>query len=218
MEEKHILTTRELAEYIRLNEKTDAEEITDTQWKAGLVSSDHHLQRRLLESPDEDLDLVIRSNNHPIPLSRMLDETLIDLDFYAADKNKALSNLAKIASMARIVSSYEELYLELKEREAILSTATGGGVAIPHSRFPCRMIYKQPRLIIARSAAGVDFGAPDHKRVHLFFMPCAPSQFSHLRLMAQIAKFLHSPGVIPELRGAEKKQDILKMIRAFEER
>jgi|GEM_PF-253024 len=226
MEEKHILTIKELAEYIRLNEKNvetsdktrdSSEFLPNGSWKFELVSIEHHLQKELIESNDKDLDLVIRSNGHLVPLSQMTDETLINLDFHAETKNKALSKLAKIASMARVVSSYEELYLELKNRENLSTTAIGNGVAIPHSRFPYPMIYKRPKLIIARSGVGVDFDAPDNKKVKLFFMPCAPNQFIHLRILAQIAKIIHFPGMIEKLRKAATKQEFLTIIKTFEQ-
>lgn len=227
MENNQVLTVRELAEYIRLHERYVAtldeyseymQFMSSGQWKFELASVDHYLQKRLMESNNEDLDLVISSGDHPMPLSCMTDEALIDLDFRADNRNKALSKLAKMASQIKAASSYEELYLELESREKILSTAMGNGIAVPHSRFPHQLMYRQPKLIFARSAAGVDFGAPDNKKVHLFFMPCAPTQYIHLRMMAQIAKLLHEPKLIEQLKSTTKKEDVLPIIRAFERR
>lgn len=227
MKEKDILTVRELAEYIRIHERTavipdDQSDylkfMADGQWQFELASVDHYLQQKFLESSNEDLDLIISSNNQKTLLSKITDETSINMDFQASNRNKALSNLAKMASLIRIASSYEELYLELESREKLHSTAIGNGVAIPHSRFPHQMIYKMPRLIIARSTAGVDFSPSDHQRIHLFFMPCAPTQFIHLRMMAQIAKLLHSPNFIEKMKKAKNKNEILSIIREFEER
>lgn len=221
-----ILSLRELADYIRLHENDagtmdvndDCLKFKDTgQWKLELASVDHILQQKLIASRDEDLDLLIKSSDKGMPLSGMTDETLIDLDFHAETRNKALSNLAKMASAARIASSYEEMFLELESREKLCSTAIGNGIALPHARFPYRMIYREPKLIIARSALGVDFGAPDKKRVYLFFMPCAPTQFIHLRMMAQIVKLLHIPNVIERFKNTAKKRDIPLIIRAFEQ-
>ena len=55
----------------------------------------------------------------------------------------------------------------------MLSTAVGGGIAIPHPRSPNPSLFKKTNIIMARSNEGIDFTAPDNKRVHLFFMPCA---------------------------------------------
>ena len=226
MNEKNILTVKELANYIRfheghlkpLKENYDYSGLimNNGVWRLKLASADCRLQKELIESNDDDLDLLIHSKNKPRPLSSMIDETLIDLDFYADNRSKALSKLAKMASSARVCSSYEELYLELDNRERLLSTAIGNGVAIPHSRFPHQLIYDKPKLIIARSSSGVNFGAPDGKKVHLFLMPCAPTQFVHFRMIAQIAKLLHIPNVLERFRNIKKKGDFKLVVQAFE--
>jgi mannitol/fructose-specific phosphotransferase system IIA component (Ntr-type) len=58
-------------------------------------------------------------------------------------------------------------------REKLGSTAIGKEVAIPHSR-----TLSVPNLValVARSKAGVDWGAADEKPVKLFFLVVAPPQ------------------------------------------
>ncbi len=102
-------------------------------------------------------------------------------------------------------------------REQLLSTAIGQGVAIPHPRFPDKLTFKEPHIIIARSKVGVDYDAPDNKKVHLFFLPCGQSQFVHLRLVAKISKLLHIPNVIKRFMKVECAQDIIQILIAFEQ-
>lgn len=221
MNEHDILSARALAEYIRLKEhETDTDEesghyaylMARGQESFELAAADHRIQQQLLASSDEDLDLIIHSNGHLLPLMRLMDESCIDLEFHAESKDKALSRLALAASLTRTALSYEELYIEMDGREKIQSTAIGNGVALPHSRFPHRLMCREPRLIMARSIAGVSFNAPDNKKVHLFFLPCAPNPFAYLRIMAQIARLLHVPDLTERLKRASRKKDVLDII------
>lgn len=226
MEESNIMTTKEVAQYIKVNEKTVLKlaqygELpgvkVGNQWRFHLVAIDHYLQKQFFESSDEDLDLVIQTKDHPIPLSRLTDSALIDLDFKADNKKQALSKLAKIAYLARATSSYESLYLELEGREKMLSTAVGEGIALPHARFPHRSLFKEPKIVIAKSNVGIEFDAPDKKKVKLFFMSCAPTEYTHVRILAKISKLLHMPDVIERLKEASKKEDVMQILMAFDQ-
>ena len=220
-----IMTIRELADYIRLHEHrapvTEATSggrgIRDEQEFLSLAVADLRLQQTIVESPDQDLDMLIHSADHPIPLSHLTDETLIDLHCEAGSRNKALSRLAKLAVAAGAATSYEEFYLELERRETLQPTVISRGVAIPHSRFPNARLFRTPKLIIARSACGIDFGATDGHKVHLMFVPCAPSPYMHMRMVAQIAKLLHIPHLIERFRNTTEVRHVLLIIKAFEQ-
>jgi len=226
MEDNKIMTTKEVAEYIRVNEKTVLKLAqygglpavkVGNQWRYHLVSVDQYLQKQLVESSDDDLNLVIRTKEHPIPLSRLIDERWMDLNMQAGSKHKALSQLAWIVRRRRLTPSYEGLYIALEEREEMLNTAVGQGVAIPHPRFPSQLLFKEPCIVFAKVNAGVDFDAPDGKKVHLFFMPCAPSEYVHVRLLAKISKLLHIPNVIEQLKNTTKTKDVMQILMAFEQ-
>jgi nitrogen PTS system EIIA component len=226
MEENIIMTTKEVADYIKVNEKTvlklaqygelPAVKI-GSQWRYHLTAVDQYLQKQLVEALDDDLDLIIKTKEHPIPLSRLVDERWIDLNMPASSKKKVLSQLARMAHAARLTPSYEGLYIELEEREKMLSTAVGRGVAIPHPRIPSYLLFKEPHIIIAKVKAGVDFDAPDKQKVYLFFMPCAPSEYVHVRLIAKISKLLHIPDVIERLKNSTETKDVIQILMAFEQ-
>ncbi|MBZ0166610.1 MAG: PTS sugar transporter subunit IIA [Candidatus Omnitrophica bacterium] len=225
MTPNQIMTVRELAEYLKLHEREDSEKpdtagsfsfMTNDPGSNPLCNSDDYLQQKIMDSKDPELDLLINSGDHPIPLSKMIDESLIDLNFQAKSRNQALSQLAKLATLGR-PSTYEETYLELERRENISSTAIGNGVAIPHSRFPNNQDSKHPKLIIARSACGVHFDAQDNKKIFLFIMPCAPNHYMHLRMLAQIAKLLRIPNLLTRFKNTTEKRHILSIIHAFEQ-
>ena len=69
---------------------------------------------------------------------------------------------------------------------------------------------------MARSKQGIDFHAPDDKKVHLFFMACTPYVFVHLKLLAKIAELLHTKNIFSKFMNATSKSEIFKILLEVE--
>jgi len=216
-----IMTTKELANYIKLNEKTVLKMAQNNelpgikvgnQWRFQLSSIDKHMQNEIIHAPSDELDTIIQTTDHVIPVSRLMDQSLIHLDRNVQTGNEVLTALSELAYTAGITPDKENLYVQLKEREKMLSTALGHGVAVPHPRIPSKELFQKPNIMLIRSKKGVDFGAPDKEKVHLFFMTCAPSIFMHLRLLAKIAKLLKIKDIIAQFMDASDKMEIIRIL------
>lgn len=82
------------------------------------------------------------------------------------------------------------LYEGLCAREAVLSTAVGNGVAIPHSQQPLLKNAMDQRIFICYLKNPVDMQAMDNKRVHTLIIPLSSSVQSHLNIISLLARFL----------------------------
>jgi PTS system nitrogen regulatory IIA component len=93
------------------------------------------------------------------------------------------------------------------EREALGSTAVGGGFAIPHCRIagPRELVLR-----VARHPAGVDFGAPDGRPVNVFFAVVAPTSAAatHLEALRAIARYVREPGRLARLLAARGTEEL----------
>ncbi len=74
--------------------------------------------------------------------------------------------------------SPENLVEELMDRENVLSTAIGDGIAIPHPRRPLVSNNDENCIIVAYLRTPVNMQAPDAKRVYAMFILLSAS--SHL--------------------------------------
>jgi mannitol/fructose-specific phosphotransferase system IIA component (Ntr-type) len=101
----------------------------------------------------------------------------------------------------------------LQAREDKMTTAMGGGFAIPHATIP-----KLPNLVtlFARCPAGIDCAAMDGKPVKLFFLILVPGDQAqvHLQTLATVAKFFNRRGVKTKILEAKGPEDILAIFRA----
>jgi len=225
MSKNPIMTTRELASYIKLNEKTVIKMAQNgkipgvkigNQWRFHLAAIDRYLQTDLMESSDRELDSIIQTREDVIPLSRLTAVEFIKLDSSVSTSEKVLTELCAIAYAGGLISKESVLLKELKQREKMLSTAVGSGIAFPHPRHPSEELFKEPKFIILRTTKGAGFSAPDNKPVRLFFMPCATNEFIHIRLLAKISKLLHVSAMTEEFMNAKTKEDILRLLMEFD--
>ena len=99
------------------------------------------------------------------------------------------------------------------EREALGTTAVGGGFAIPH----CRLAgARDLALRVARHPAGVDFGALDGQPVQVFFAVVAAtsSATAHLEALRAIARFVRQPGTLGRLLAAGGPEELAERLVA----
>jgi len=101
----------------------------------------------------------------------------------------------------------------LQAREDKMTTAMGGGFAIPHATIP-----KLGKLVtlFARCPAGVDCAAMDGKPVKMFFLILVPADQAqaHLQTLATVAKFFNRKGVKTKILEAKGGAEILAIFRA----
>jgi PTS system nitrogen regulatory IIA component len=122
------------------------------------------------------------------------------VDLRAADKRRLLQDIA--ARAAAIVNvPADRIASELMKREALGSTGTGGGIAIPHARLP---ELKKPFGMLMRLRQAIDFEAVDEKPVDIVFLLLAPAAAAgeQLNALACVARKLRDPASVHALRDA----------------
>jgi PTS system nitrogen regulatory IIA component len=120
------------------------------------------------------------------------------LNMRSPDKAALLRDLAQRASIAAHVPA-ETIFDALSRREELGSTGIGGGVAIPHARFPGIVA---PVAIAARLKPPVNFDAIDGLPVDLVFVLLVPSASNseHLNALAAVSRRLRERPVVEQLR------------------
>ena len=80
----------------------------------------------------------------------------------------------------------------LSDREELLSTGIGDGVAIPHTPVPG---LSSQRAALVLCPSGVEFSAIDQQPVKIFFAVIGPKSAAseHLKILARLSRLLKSP-------------------------
>ena len=96
---------------------------------------------------------------------------------------------------------------KLNERERLGSTSVGNGIAIPHTKVDG---IKETQVIFLKLKSGVDFSAPDGKKIDLIFSIIAPenSESDHLLILSSISNFIRKKEKVDRLRGSATIDEI----------
>jgi PTS system fructose-specific IIC component len=144
-------------------------------------------------------------------LSKFCDESLVIFDLDAANKDEAIDRLVDLASTSNMIKDHDQLLKDVKEREELVTTGVGYGVAFPHAK---TRSAKGIVIAFGRSDKGIDFDAMDHKPVHLLFLIAAPEDAigAHLNVMARLSYLMKSAENRQKLMEATSPGDVLTLI------
>lgn len=153
-------------------------------------------------------------SSESMKLSSLVPEDRILAELRATDRKGVLRELGHWFAAFRDGPSEEEVTRALSEREELGSTSIGEQAAVPHAKLP-----SVSRLLVglARSPRGIDFGSPDGRPTHLFFVLLAPESApgEHLKALARISRLCADGDLRKDLLAAE---DAEEMHRALAER
>jgi len=150
-----------------------------------------------------------------VAVPSVFDSSLFLPDLKLKKKESVLHELVCAAQRVRAVRDPELLHDTLVRRERWCSSAIGKGVAVPHAR---SLGVTLPRLIVARSLRGVDWGAPDGLAVQLVLLVLSPSEASaeaHLERVAQaiaITRLQRNRHRLLEADGVETLATVLREV------
>jgi mannitol/fructose-specific phosphotransferase system IIA component (Ntr-type) len=124
----------------------------------------------------------------PISLAQHMHPSRV-VDLTATTKAEALAELVTAAATAPDVGDRDALLVAVRDRENLLSTGIGLGIAIPHARIASVTSFV---VAVGRHGAGLPFDSIDNKPVHIVVLIAGPQDAKkpYLELLAQISKRL----------------------------
>jgi PTS system nitrogen regulatory IIA component len=136
-----------------------------------------------------------------VRLSTKLDPSMVLIAPPAADREDLFRRFGEVFAAAGLVASVDDVVARLVEREAILSTGIGGGVAVPHAQIP-----HLGRLVMAASThpGGLAYPALDEQPVRLVFclLGDAGTTADHLAGLARLARLARRRDALEPLVAA----------------
>ena len=148
-------------------------------------------------------------------LSELLSVERVKVPLGSRTKSDVLQELVELVTRGRSDGDIGPILASVRERELVLSTGVGGGVAIPHGKTP-----HIDQLVLAAGIAPepIDFDALDGKPVRLFFLLVGPESASgaHVKTLSRISRLLRRESLRTDLLAARSPEDFLRMIRESE--
>ncbi|HEY8256825.1 MAG TPA: PTS sugar transporter subunit IIA [Gemmatimonadales bacterium] len=149
-------------------------------------------------------------------LTELLTPDRIVVPLAATDKHGVLAELSRHL-VKHSGGGFDEVMAAVLEREAVLNTGVGFGVAIPHAR--CRGV---PALGVVggRTGTGIAYDGMDGEPVRLVFMIVGPEESAglHVKLLSRIARLVREEAVRRDLTEARTPDEFHNVLLRAEAR
>lgn len=156
------------------------------------------------------LDLRFLRHYRPL-LSDLLTLERVKVPLTSRSKDEVLRELVQLAMPEADATARDRTVTAVLDREALLSTGIGLGIAIPHGR-----TSDVETIILTAGLAidGIDFDALDGRPVTLFFLLLGPAQAAgaHVRALGRISRILRHESVRDALNVAASAEEFLELL------
>ena len=136
-------------------------------------------------------------------------------DLKSKDKVEAIEELLDVLAKQKLIDNKKLILTRIIDRENLVSTAIGYGVALPHARVDSG---GEIAVAVGRSEKGIDFDAHDGQKVHLIILvvwnPTLPGLFNHL--FAGLARFLIRAENRGRILAAQDKAELFGILSEIE--
>lgn len=213
-ENPQILTVKEVADFIRVSERTVYDWATSGTIPCGKLGTAWRFKRSEVEkwvnqhlSPPGKKDITFS----PIQIDEILDPScvmLLDTD----SKDTALLMMLERLSEKGAVKEKEAVAEGIFQREKLMSTGIGLGIGIPHVRM--EGISSLMMAVGLSSQDIVDYESLDNQPVRLIFMILAgkDQHTLHIKTMAAISRRIKNPVLREMILQARKPEDIYELL------
>jgi len=150
-------------------------------------------------------------------LKDILSENLIKVPLASREKRQVIEEMVEMLATAQRIKSKDEVLKAILDREAVMSTGVGDGVAIPHGKADAA-----PEIVAALGIAHapVEFDAIDDKPVNLVWLLVGPPHQTgpHLKALSRISRLVHKPDFRERLVAASNAADAFGAISREEDK
>jgi fructose-specific phosphotransferase system IIA component len=148
-------------------------------------------------------------------LTELLTLDRIKIPLEATTKDELLRELVQVVSNAKRGNEQDEILRAVRERESVLSTGIGHGVAIPHGKSAA---VSELRMAAGRVAQPVEFDALDGQPVELLFLLVGPETAAgpHIKALSRISRLVRKDEVRQRLISALDAGEFFRTLQEAE--
>jgi len=215
------LKVKDLKDLLDINEKTLYEWIREKNLPAYKINHQYHF------NVTEIKEWVLKNNipvssrfldmdsGPPLELPLLIKKGGIFFDIDGETPVEVIKNAVNIMPIPPEVSK-DMVTLSLLEREEMMPTAIGKGIAIPHPRNPIIADIGNESVTLCLLKKPVDFKAADNEPVTAMFIILSANSKRHLRILARISNLCRQKDLIGHIRSKDPADVIFADIEAKE--
>jgi excisionase family DNA binding protein len=193
-----LMTTQEIADYLRLNERTVLKLAASGELPGVRLGNQWRFRKGVIDAWLDDQALGLRPSLEGTASSEPAtfrfedgfkrEHVLTALE--GRTMSKVLEELSARAQALDLIRDKTWFLGALIERENVLTSCVGNGIAFPHTLARHPEQVRVPFFLLGRSLAGIDFPAPDAKPVHIVVLMGLKYQHLHLPWLKRLTGLL----------------------------
>lgn len=150
-----------------------------------------------------------------LSLSTLIERGGVYYNIAGGSSAEALSAATKAMALPKGVDR-ELLLNAILEREALMPTAIGNGVAIPHPRNPIISEEEEQRVGVFFLKTPISYNALDRKPVSVLFLILSSNARSHLSTLAELSHLCQKEEFLGFLAGRPSTEELVAYIEKSE--
>jgi fructose-specific phosphotransferase system IIA component len=150
-------------------------------------------------------------------LFTMLDEKTVLPNLKAENKEQVINDLIDTLRYDVDSDTIEEIRNSVFEREKIMSTGVGKGLAIPHCKTKA---VDRNYAAFARLESPLDFNSIDNEPVQIIFLLVGPdsNHSQHIKLLSRISRLMNSTSFHAKILKSDTSKIIIEAFQEEEEK
>ena len=145
-------------------------------------------------------------------LTDVLNENLVNISLAGTNRDECIKELIDILAAAQTINNAASIFEAVLEREKIMTTGVGNGIAIPHCKHADSPEFA---VCLGIQSKGVDFQSIDKKNVNIIFLLVGPENNPglHIKLLSRISRLMSNEELRQQLLDCKNDKDAFDLIR-----
>lgn len=150
-------------------------------------------------------------------LQDLLTDKVIRIPLQNTEKEKIIEEMIDLLEQTKKLRDRNLALAKVLERERVMSTGMGEGVAIPHAKTEA---VDELVAAFGITSSDVDFQAIDEKPVRLVFLLVGPMDPTgpHLQALSRISRLMHRKDFRDRLIAAHSAEEVIEAIAKEEQK
>ena len=144
-------------------------------------------------------------------LTDVLNEDFVNISLSGTNRDECIKELIEKLATAQKIINEENIFDAVLEREKIMTTGVGNGIAIPHCKHTDSPNFA---VCLGIQQKGVDFQSIDKKNVTIIFLLVGPENNPglHIKLLSRISRLMSNEELREQLLECKSDKEAYDLI------
>lgn len=150
-------------------------------------------------------------------LYTLLDEQVILPSLEVKNKKQVINAMIDLLEPKLDEETLSKVREAVFERESVMSTGVGKGLAIPHCK---TKVVEENYAVFARLSEPLNYDSIDGEPVQIVFLLIGPDgrQSHHIKLLSRISRLMNSASFMDKILASSSSETILEAFKEEEEK